>query len=133
MSFVWDTEVFFDELDLMGYLHNARFALHLERAQSAYFETLGLGWTDFAERDPDLNYAVRQMTLDLLVPVAGPGPLRVEVLGERIGSSSATYGYRFARGEVLHATATRLIVHLDPQTMLPSPWSETYREQFARL
>jgi acyl-CoA thioester hydrolase len=36
--FSWLSPVFFDELDLNGALHNSRFAVHVERAQSALFE-----------------------------------------------------------------------------------------------
>ena len=58
-GFSWLSPVYFDELDLNGVLHNTRFAVHVERAQSALFEQLGLAWTSYAERDPDLRYVVR--------------------------------------------------------------------------
>ena len=45
--FSWLSPVFFDELDLNGALHNARFAVHVERAQSALFEQLGKGWASW--------------------------------------------------------------------------------------
>jgi acyl-CoA thioester hydrolase len=59
VAFSWLSPVFFDELDVNGSLHNSRFAVHVERAQSALFERLGMGWNDLAGRDPDLRYAVR--------------------------------------------------------------------------
>lgn len=129
MSFVWHSLVFFDELDLNGTLHNARFAVHVERAQSALFEQLGKTWSRIEERDPDLHYVVREFRIEFLAPCTAPGPLRVELTGERLGSSSAVYGFRIgadgacARGE-------RAIVKLDPATGEPSPWSAWYRELF---
>ena len=39
--FRYDSAVFFDEMDPLGVMHNSRFAVHVERAQSALFEHLG--------------------------------------------------------------------------------------------
>ena len=46
--FRYDSAVFFDEMDPLGVMHNSRFAVHVERAQSALFEQLGYGWTDLS-------------------------------------------------------------------------------------
>jgi len=52
--FVFNSEVFFDELDGLGILHHTRYMLHLERAQQKFFEHL-LGVDDFdTERDEDI-------------------------------------------------------------------------------
>ena len=39
--FRYDSAVFFDEMDPLGVMHNSRFAVHVERAQTALFEHLG--------------------------------------------------------------------------------------------
>src|ERR1700753_2363867 len=84
-GFQWLSPVFFDELDLNGALHNSRFAVHVERAQSALFEQLGRGWTSYAERDPDLRYVVRELHIEFLAPLESPRALRVSC---RPGSSA---------------------------------------------
>jgi acyl-CoA thioester hydrolase len=64
MSFVWHSPVFFDELDLNGTLLNSRFAVHVERAQSALFERLGKQWSAYDDRDPDLHYVVKELHVE---------------------------------------------------------------------
>jgi acyl-CoA thioester hydrolase len=132
VSFSWDSPVFFDELDLNGTLHNARFALHVERAQSALFEQLGKRWRTFAERDADLHYVVRELHVEFLAAVTAPGPLRVELTADRIGTTSAVYGFRCG-DETIFALGYRVIVKVDPATGEPVPWSPWYREMFAEL
>jgi acyl-CoA thioester hydrolase len=132
VSFSWDSPVFFDELDLNGTLHNARFAVHVERAQSALFEQLGKRWHEFGERDPDLHYVVRELHIEFLAAVTAPGPLRVELTADRIGNTSAVYGFRCG-DEVTYARGHRVIVKVDRETGEPVPWSSWYREMFAGL
>jgi acyl-CoA thioester hydrolase len=133
-AFSWLSPVFFDELDPNGHLHNARFAVHVERAQSALFERLGKGWTRLPDRDPDLRYAVRELHMEFLAPLASPGALRVELTALRIGRTSATYGFRCTdpAGERVFARGHRVIVKID-EAGTPVPWSAWYRDTFAAL
>ena len=94
--FRWLSPVYFDELDLNGALHNTRFAVHVERAQSALFEQLGRGWTSYADRDPDLRYVVRELHVEFLAPLEAPGSLLVELSAGKLGRTSATYLFRCA-------------------------------------
>ena len=87
--FRWLSPVYFDELDLNGTLHNTRFAVHVERAQSALFEQLGRGWTSYADRDPDLRYVVRELHVEFLAPLESPGSLLVELSAGKLGRTSA--------------------------------------------
>jgi acyl-CoA thioester hydrolase len=132
--FSWLSPVFFDELDLNGALHNARFAVHVERAQSALFERLGLAWTSYAERDPDLRYVVRELHLEFLAPLESPGALLVELSAGKLGRTSATYLFRCASpadGQTL-AHGHRVIVKID-EASRPAPWSPWYRDTFQAL
>jgi acyl-CoA thioester hydrolase len=122
VSYVFESPVYFDEFDPNGHLHNARFAVHVERAQTAYFE--GLRFTG-----GDLYYVVRELHMEFLAPFATPGLLPVTLTALKIGNTSATYGFTcgvFAQGH-------RVIVKLDPSTGRPAPWSESYRDAFAEL
>lgn len=132
MTFSWDSPVFFDELDLNGTLHNSRFAVHVERAQSALFEELGKQWSRYADRDPDLHYVVRVLHVEFLAAFTAPGPLRVELTANRIGTTSAEFGFRCG-DETTYAKGHRVIVKVDPTTGEPVPWSAWYRETFEEL
>ncbi len=132
--FGWLSPVFFDELDANGMLHNSRFAVHVERAQSALFEQLGHGWSDLAVRDPDLRYAVRELHIEFTAPMSAPGAMLVELTAGRLGSTSATYLFRCAdpAGQVTYARGHRVIVKIDTRGR-PAPWSEPYRKAFRAL
>lgn len=135
--FRYDSPVYFDELDALGVMHNSRFPVHVERAQSALFEHLGYGWTDLAERHEDIGYVVRGMALEFTAPVACPGVMRVEVVAVRLGRTSATWGYRCAvpvagGGDVPVAHGTRVLVKAD-RTGRPTPWTDAFRVLFDRL
>jgi acyl-CoA thioester hydrolase len=133
-AFSWLSPVFFDEMDPNGNLHNSRFAVHVERAQSALFERLGKGWTRFADRDPDLRYAVRELHMEFLAPLESPGALRVELTARSLGRTSATYGFRCTDtgDERVFARGHRVIVKID-EAGQPVPWSNWYRETFEEL
>jgi acyl-CoA thioester hydrolase len=133
-AFSWLSPVFFDELDLNGALHNSRFAVHVERAQSALFERLGKGWSQLADRDADLRYVVRELHLEFLAPLESPGVMRIELTATRLGQTSATYSFRCADpdGDRLLARGHRVIVKID-EAGRPAPWSPWYRDTFQAL
>ena len=137
VCFTFDSPVFFDEMDALGVMHNSRFAVHIERAQSALFEHLGYGWTALSERHEDINYVVRDISLGFTAPVSSPGLMRVEVSAERLGRTSATWGYRCAvagpdGAEVQVAEGTRVVVKVDGSGT-PVPWTDSFRALFAWL
>jgi acyl-CoA thioester hydrolase len=132
--FSWLSPVFFEELDLNGTLHNARFAVHVERAQSALFERLGKGWANLADRDPDLRYVVRELCIEFLAPLESPGALLVELGAGRLGRTSATYLFRCAdpADDRTLARGHRVIVKVD-EAGRPVPWSPWYQTAFGSL
>jgi acyl-CoA thioester hydrolase len=121
--------VWFDELDMVGVLHNARYAIHVERAMTAWFHTqTGL--------DPsDGLHVVKQYEIEFIRPFTRErGELVVEIGLERRGRTSAVFSFRclsFPEGEdgpeVLHARGTRAIVKVAPGTLRPAAWSEAFR------
>jgi acyl-CoA thioester hydrolase len=118
-------------------MHNSRFAVHIERAQSALFEHLGYGWTDLSQRHEDIGYVVRGLALEFTAPVASPGVMRVEVVALGLGRTSATWGYRCAvpgsgGGDVPVAHGTRVVVKVDGSGM-PSAWTDSFRVLFGWL
>jgi acyl-CoA thioester hydrolase len=133
-AFSWLSPVFFDELDLNGALHNSRFAVHVERAQSALFERLGKSWSQYADRDADLRYVVRELHMEFLASLESPGVMRIELAATRLGQTSATYAFRCAdpNGDRLLARGHRVIVKID-RAGRPAPWSQWYRDTFQAL
>jgi acyl-CoA thioester hydrolase len=125
MSFTFSSPVFFDEFDPNGHLHNARFAVHAERAQTAYFEQLGFA-------GDDLHYVVRELHVEFLAPVGTTGLLPVTLTGLKIGRTSAVYGFTCGSDPV-HAHGHRVVVKIDRTTGRPIPWSDGYRDAFAGL
>jgi acyl-CoA thioester hydrolase len=126
-DFAWTSRVYFDELDTNGVLHNSRFAVHVERALTAWFEAEGKGWRRAEERHEDVVYAVREFSAEFLGPVGAPGELRVELWLEHVGRTSAVHRWRCALGLVTVARGRRAIVKIDPGTGTAKPWTDWFR------
>lgn len=134
-GFVYTAHVFFDDLDVMGMLHNSRYALIAERANSAFFEANGWRWEADPARNPDQFYVVREQWVRYLEPIRGPGDVAVEMWVAALGQSSATYAFwvRSADATRVHANVRRVQVKLDPQTLRPAPWTPRLRAQLETL
>jgi EmrB/QacA subfamily drug resistance transporter len=130
-AFVYESEIFFDDLEAMAMLHNARYAVHLERAIAAFYGTLGKHWLPDPTENPDQFHVVREATVEYLSPFRGVGPMIVEIWVVRLGSTSCQYGFqcRDREGSVVYATGRRLIIKIDPISLRPTPWSQ----EFVRL
>jgi acyl-CoA thioester hydrolase len=123
-------DVHFDDLDAMGIVHNARYAVLVERAMSAYWARRGFSYAGGAATQSDVFLAVAEFAINFRVPVRGTGTIGVHFWVDRLGSSSATYGFRVlsADGAVTHAEGRRVVIKLDPVTLRPAPWSPEGRE-----
>ncbi len=130
--FTWDSQVFFDEMDPNGTLHNSRFAVHVERALSAWYESEGMAWQRYEDRHEDLRYAVRAFGIEFAAPVVAPGPMRVDLWLDRVGTTSAAHRFRCAGpdGTPTYATGHRTIVKVGPSGA--EPWSPWFRELAGR-
>ena len=131
--YVHRTTVWFDELDMVGVLHNARYAIHVERAMTAWYHSL-------VGVDPaDSLVVVKQYDIEFVRPFTSErGELVVEVSLVKRGTTSAVFGFRclsYPEGadgpEVLHARGTRAIVKVTPGELRPTPWSSGYLADLA--
>lgn len=120
---VW---VHFEDLDMMGIVHNARYALLLERALTPYWAQHGFVYQNGQLAVPDMFHAVVELSITYRAPIRGTGPIVVHFWFERFGTTSAEYGFRLlsADGATLYAEGRRAIVRLDPATLRPTPWTE---------
>jgi acyl-CoA thioester hydrolase len=130
--YLYASPVYFDELDANGVLDNARYALHVEHAQSALFESFGQGWTSRGERDPDLRYAVRALNIEFLGPVTSPGVMDIRLYLNSFGRTSATFGFRCEWRGAPCALGTRTIVKVDHANEA-IPWSGRHRAALADM
>jgi acyl-CoA thioester hydrolase len=122
--------VHFDDLDAMGIVHNARYALMFERAVTAFWAEHGHAFTEKGPTTSDAVNAVREFTITYHQPIRGTGDVKVHFWVEKLGESSAVIGFRFVSldGETLYADGHRVNVKLDPRTFRPAPWSDDARE-----
>jgi acyl-CoA thioester hydrolase len=121
--------VHFDDLDMMGIVHNARYAVLMERALTPYWAERGHSFENGRFSSPDIFHAVRELTISFRAPIRGTGPILVHFWFDRFGTTSAEYGFRFlsADGATVHAEGRRAIVRLDPATLRPTPWTDAAR------
>ena len=134
-KFVYYSPVHFDELDPMQMLHNARFATHIERAIIAFYATTGRKWEADVNDNPDQFHVVRDIRIEYLNPVLGPGTMRIDVWVEEIGNTSCTYGFLCSSedGNRAYARGERVIVKIDPSTYRPTPWTDFFRSKHSEL
>ncbi|MGC5022725.1 acyl-CoA thioesterase [Micromonospora sp. DT47] len=127
--------VHFDDLDAMGIMHNARYAVLLERALTPYWADRGVSFQGEQNSAPDVFHAVREFTITYRAPITATGPVAVHFWLEHFGTSSAEYAYQFRSvdGGTVHAEGRRAIVRLDPATLRPTPWTDAARAVAATL
>jgi acyl-CoA thioester hydrolase len=133
--FTYRSFVHFDELDPMQLLHNSRYAVHVERATSAFFGSFGRKWEADVQRNTDQFHAVREFHIEFLSPFDRPGELVVELWVERLGITSVTYGFRIVHGAAQRVVAEgrRAVVKLDPTTFQPTPWTDEFLDAHTAL
>lgn len=129
-SFIYNSEVFFDELDGLGVLHHTRYLLHLERAQQKFFEFL-LNVDDFnIDRDEDIYVVVHSVESRFRETFHKPGPITVEYQIDRIRSGGVTmlFVVRDPQREHVYCDGKRTVCKLSIKTHQPVPWTERFRQ-----
>lgn len=88
-------QVHFDDLDVMGLLHNSRYALLVERAMSGFW--LSKGWTPDPATSafPDVFLVVKEYAVTFNVPIAGATTPLVDIWIDRIGGPASPTVFRF--------------------------------------
>jgi acyl-CoA thioester hydrolase len=130
--------VHFDDLDAMGVVHNARYALLLERALAAFWNARGHSFVDGRPTTEDSFNVVKEYRITYRTPIRMAGDVAVHLWTDRVGETSGTYGFRILSvdGSTVHAEGIRVVVKLDPTTMRPIPWTAAARriaESLARV
>lgn len=125
--------VYFDDLDAFQVLHNSRYLLIFERTIGSFWTRLGWGGTLDAVPNPDQFQLVRLNHIEYVRPVTGTGEVRARVWVEKLGRTSLTFGFRLLPldEDLDFATGQRVMVHVDPKTRKPLPWTADFRQKIA--
>lgn len=132
---VEEAVIHFDDIDATGLMHNARYALVLERALSTYWARFGHTYGEDGPTTTDVVSAVREFTIVYHTPIRAAGPIGVHFWIEKLGGTSAVYGFRFLSADhrTVYAEGRRVMVKFDPRTSRPAPWTAEGREIAAGL
>lgn len=123
--------IYFDDLDIFGVLHNARYPLLIERTIGAFWKKMGWGGLSELERNPDQFHLVRVNHFEYIRAVEGVDEVRVRVWVDKMGRTSLTFGFSVLPidEDTPYASGYRVLVCVDPKERKPNPWSEEFREQ----
>jgi acyl-CoA thioester hydrolase len=124
-----------DDLDFIGLLHNARYAIMLERALTMYWDGLGYGFASGATRHPDTFINVAEYSIKYLRPIVGTGNIRVHFWVDHLGQSSVVYAFQvlLEKDSAVHAEGRRVHIKFDPETLRPAPWQAATRKIYESL
>lgn len=122
--------VYFDDLDALGILHNARYLLLVERTIGSFWQRVGTG---HALPLGDRFHLVRANAIEYLKPVDGIGEVRVRVWIDKLGATSLTFGFAVLPmdQDLDYAVGTRVVVHVDATSRRPAPWTDAMRALLA--
>jgi len=125
--FTYRSRVYYDELDMLGMLHNTRFAVHVEHAQTAlYLRMTGAASVDFA--DPDQFVVVQHMEMEFVRPFVGIGDMWVDIWIRELSGVACKLGYTCRTADdLVYARGSRTLVKRSRQTLKPTAWSEDFR------
>lgn len=123
--FVFASPVFRDEIGGSGELDATRIADHVDRAIQGWYAVAG---EQKCGEALDPRQLLRDTNVEILMPVTGPVIMRIDVWVEEMGSVSCTYGFLCSseNGSVPYARGERTMMHIDPQSNRPEPWSRAF-------
>jgi acyl-CoA thioester hydrolase len=118
--------VYWDMLDLLGVLHNARYVVMFERARFDFWAHLGVG-----PEAPgfDWPYLVVRNEVNYKAAIRSEQEATVSVEISGIKSSSVTFRHTLidAAG-VVSAEGSTTLVRVDAESGRPVPWSDNFRK-----
>ena len=122
--------IFFDDLDIFGVLHNARYPLLIERTIGSFWKKLGFGGLAELSNNPDQFHLVRVNHFEYIRAVEGVDEVRCRVWIDKLGNTSLTFGFSLLPidEDLPYCTGYRVLVCVDPKTRKPKPWTNMFRE-----
>ena len=110
--FVLPVRVEFDECDLYGVVHHARYFIYMERARIAWLRALRLPVADL--HGAGFGLVLVEDHTRYRAPARFGEALDVSVWLEKLGAASLTFGYRITRGETEVVAASIRLACVDP-------------------
>ncbi|MFB7908750.1 acyl-CoA thioesterase [Kitasatospora sp. NPDC056076] len=125
----------YDDLDLMGFVHNCRYPVMVERALTGFWSENGFTYTDGKYSQPDIFLAVAEFSVRYLAPIRGTVPYAVHFWISKLAESSAVYEFRVLSedGTTVHAEGRRVHIRIDQETLRPTPWTPAFHEVAEKL
>ncbi|MEC3975011.1 acyl-CoA thioesterase [Amycolatopsis sp. H20-H5] len=119
----------FDDLDLMGMVHNTRYPILVERALTGFWTRQGFHFENGVYSQPDVFLVVAEFSIGYLTPIRGTSTIGVHLWVDKLGGSSATYGFRILSADrsIVHAEGKRVHIRLDQETRRPTSWTPAAR------
>lgn len=116
------------DLDAFNHVNNATFLTYLEEARIRWFHSLGGPWLS-----EDVAPLLASVHIDYRRPIEYPAEVAVELLDDRVGTSSLTIGHRVTGGAdgALHADGHVVLVWIDRRTGRPTALPDCVREAAA--
>lgn len=123
--------IFFDDLDIFGVLHNARYPLLIERTIGSFWKKLGFGGLVDLSKNPDQFHLVRVNHFEYIRAVEGVDEVRCRIWIDNLGNTSLTFGFSLLPidEDTPYCTGHRVLVCVDQNTRKPKPWTETFRQK----
>jgi acyl-CoA thioester hydrolase len=106
------------DLDAFNHVNNANFLTYLEEARIRWFNSIGEPWV--TDTFAPLLAAVQ---MNYRLPIPYPATLTVELVTERVGTTSLTIGHRIASadGATLYGDGHAVVVWIDRASQRPIP------------
>ena len=123
--------VYFDDLDIFGVLHNARYTLLVERTIGDFWKKMGWGTLAHLQDNPDGFHLVRANHFEYERAVEGVDEVRVRVWVRPLGRTSLTFAFSILPidEDAPYCTGYRVLVCVDSKDRKPTPWSTAFRER----
>jgi acyl-CoA thioester hydrolase len=123
--------IYFEDLDVFGVLHNARYPLLVERSVGDFWKKMGWGGLANLAENPDQFHLVRVNHVEYHKAIKGIDEVRTRVWVGKLGNTSLRFDFSIlpTDQDIICASGYRTLVCVDRDTMRPKPWSDTFREQ----
>ena len=131
-AFVFETEVFYDDLDGQMLLHHPRYLMLVERAQQSWFETVLEAPRFDWKRFPDMYHVVRRVDIDYLKPVSRVGDLSVVLWCQRLRAAGMSTGFvlQATDASIVYARGIRTNCRISMEDGRPLIWTDRFLERF---
>lgn len=124
--FVSTQRVYWDQLDLLGVLHNGAYLLLFERARTDFWRSLGI--QGYGDERMDWPYMVARNEVNYRAPIMSEQNAQVSVWVSKLGASSLTFSHEIRREDgALAADGHAVIVRIDATTQRPTRWTDSFR------